>query len=188
VGVTLGQYRWLRSRYRQKRYYQFNSETCFMDRTTGNTASTGFDTAHTTRDEIRSVLVHSISWSAVFAGVAIAFAAQLLLNMLGLSIGAATVNVAAGSTPQASTFSTGAGIWWAIASIASAGAGGYAAGRLSGRQDASTTAWHGLTSWAVSTLLPWSCLGRVDIEPRFTYAIRKNKSECAWRCEKQIVN
>jgi hypothetical protein len=100
-----------------------------------------------------TVLLNNVSWSAVFAGVAIALISQLLLNMLGVGIGIGQLDVNANNNPTAGGLSIGAGIWWAISGIIAAGLGGYAAGRLSGVPEPSTTAWHGLTSWAVTTLI-----------------------------------
>ena len=107
----------------------------------------------TPEEDARTVLVNAVSWSAVFAGVAVSLVAQLLLNMLGVGIGAGSVDVAGGDSPTANSFSIGAGVWWAVCGIIAAAAGGYTAGRLSGRPDASTAAWHGLTSWAFTTLV-----------------------------------
>jgi hypothetical protein len=45
---------------------------------------------------------------AVFAGVAVALATQLLLNLLGISVGAATLNPVEGGSPSATSLSIGA--------------------------------------------------------------------------------
>ena len=58
-----------------------------------------------------------------------------------------------GDNPAASSFSMGAGIWWALSGILAAFVGGYVASRLSGQPKASTGAWHGLTVWAATTLV-----------------------------------
>jgi hypothetical protein len=89
-----------------------------------------------------------ISWGAVFAGVVVALATQLLLNLLGIGIGAATLNPGAGDSPSATSLSIGAGIWFALSSILAALAGGYAAGKLAGVPNETTGSWHGLTTWA----------------------------------------
>jgi hypothetical protein len=73
--------------------------------------------------------------------------------MIGVGIGAATLDPATGDNPEASTFSIGAAIWWTLSGIIAAFAGGYAAGRLAGKPKESTAGWHGLTSWALTTLL-----------------------------------
>jgi hypothetical protein len=104
-------------------------------------------------EDARTILINEISWSAVFAGIVIALTAQLLLNLLGVGVGLATVDPLAGNSPDAKTFSIGAGIWWALSGIIAALIGGYAAGRLSGRPKESTTGWHGLITWAGTTLV-----------------------------------
>jgi hypothetical protein len=106
----------------------------------------------TPEEDVRTVFIHRIAWGAVFAGVAISMVTQLLLNLLGLGFGAGLVDPQTADASSAGNFSIGAGLWWAISGIIAAGAGGYAAGRLSGRPEPTTTAWHGLTAWAFTTL------------------------------------
>ena len=55
--------------------------------------------------------------------------------------------------PSGSTFSIAAGIWWALSGILAALTGGYTAGRLAGKPTETSGPWHGLTAWAVTTLL-----------------------------------
>ncbi len=109
----------------------------------------------TPADDMRTILLNRVSWSAVLAGVVVALVTQLILNLLGIGLGAATIDPAAGAAenPSATSFSIGAGIWWAVSGIIAAAAGGYTAGRLAGRPKESTAGWHGLTSWAFTTLL-----------------------------------
>jgi hypothetical protein len=107
----------------------------------------------TPAEEFRTVMINRISWGAVLAGAVVALVAQLLLNMLGVGVGAATLDPAAGNSPAASSLSMGAAIWFAVAGILAALAGGYTAGRLAGAAKESTASWHGLTAWAVSTLV-----------------------------------
>ena len=96
---------------------------------------------------------------AVLAGVAVALAVQLILNLLGVGLGAASFGPAVNDNPSASTFSIGAGIWWSVSGILAALAGGYTAGRLAGQPKESSGAWHGFTAWAVTTLLIFYLLG-----------------------------
>jgi hypothetical protein len=107
----------------------------------------------TPAEDARTVLLNEVSWAAVFAGVVVALVAQLLLNMLGLGIGVATLDPGTGDNPSASALSIGAGLWWTLAGVLASLAGGYAAGRLSGRPKEATAAWHGLTAWAFTTLV-----------------------------------
>ncbi|MET0529813.1 MAG: PhnA-like protein [Microvirga sp.] len=107
----------------------------------------------TPAEDARTILINKISWGAVLAGVAVSLVAQLVLNMIGIGIGASTLDPMTGDNPAASSFSIGAGIWWALSGILAAFVGGYVASRLSGRPKASTGAWHGLTAWAATTLV-----------------------------------
>jgi hypothetical protein len=110
-------------------------------------------------EDMRTILINRVSWGAVLAGVAVALALQLILNLLGIGLGAASFDPAASDNPSASTFSIGAGIWWAVSGILAALAGGYTAGRLAGQPKESSGAWHGLTTWALTTLLVFYLLG-----------------------------
>ena len=107
----------------------------------------------TPAEDQRTILLNEIAWGAVLAGVVVALVIQLLLNMLGLGIGIATLDPGTGDNPTASSLSIGAGIWWTLSGILASLAGGYAAGRLSGKPKETTAAWHGLTAWAFTTLV-----------------------------------
>ncbi len=108
----------------------------------------------TPAEDIRTIAINNASWGAILAGVALSLIAQVLLNMVGIGIGAGVVDPSTGGdAPAASSFSIGAGLWWTASGIVAAFIGGCAAGRLSGKPDVSTAAWHGLTTWAVTTLL-----------------------------------
>jgi hypothetical protein len=112
-------------------------------------------TPSTPADDMRTILLNRVSWSAVLAGVVVSLVTQLILNLLGIGLGASTLDPAGGASdnPSATAFSIGAGLWWAISGIIAAAVGGYAAGRLAGRPQESTAGWHGLTSWAFTTLV-----------------------------------
>lgn len=107
----------------------------------------------TPAEDMRTIMLNRISWGAVLAGVVAALVTQLILNMLGIGIGIATLDPATGDTPQASAFSIAAGIWWTLSGIIASFAGGYLAGRLSGRPKESTAGFHGLVAWAATTLV-----------------------------------
>ena len=108
--------------------------------------------AVTPAEDARSVMINQVSWGAIFAGAVIAVSAQVVLNMVGVGVGAATLDPSTGDNPTAGAFGIGAGIWFAISTILAALLGGVAAGRLSGKPKPSTAGWHGLTAWAVSTI------------------------------------
>ena len=112
----------------------------------GNGGPTASEDAHT-------ILSHRVSWGAIFAGVVVGLVVQVLLTMLGVGIGVATLDPGTGDNPSASTFSIVTGIWYVLSGILAAFAGGYIAARMSGKTVATTGALHGLTSWAFTTLL-----------------------------------
>ena len=107
----------------------------------------------TPAEDARTILINKVSWGAVLAGVVVALVTQLVLNLLGIGIGAATLDPGTGDNPSAASFSIGAGLWFALSGILAALAGGYAAGRLAGKPKESTAGWHGLTTWALTTLV-----------------------------------
>ncbi len=94
-----------------------------------------------------------ISWAAIFGGVIMVVVIQLLLSMLGAGIGLGTVNVSAGSTPDASSFGIGAGVWWVVSSCLALLLGGYIAAWFAGIQTRFDGVLHGLVTWGIATLL-----------------------------------
>lgn len=117
------------------------------DQTLYTTSTTGVH-APVMRDSVTN-----ISWGGVFAGVAIALSLHLLLNLLGLAIGAGVIDPAQNDTPTAASLSTGSVIWMIASGIIAAFVGAYVASRMSGRVVRSTGALHGLTTWSVTTLV-----------------------------------
>ena len=61
----------------------------------------------TPAEDARTIMLNRVSWGAVLAGVVVALVTQLILNLLGIGIGAATLDPAAGlaENPSASSFS-----------------------------------------------------------------------------------
>ena len=68
-------------------------------------------------------------------------------------IGLGTVNTNAGSTPDASSFGIGAGVWWVVSSVVALGFGGYVAAWLAGIELRWDGLLHGLVTWGIATLL-----------------------------------
>lgn len=97
-------------------------------------------------------VVKRVSWGAILAGVVITLVTQLLLSILGLGIGASTINPATEQNPMTG-FGTGAGIWFAVTTLISLFAGGWVAGRLAGIPRAIDSLLHGLLTWGLATLL-----------------------------------
>ena len=94
-----------------------------------------------------------IAWGAIFGGVVLVVAVQLLLSILGAGIGASTVNVNAGSTPAAASMGIGAGIWWIVSSLIALAFGGYVSAWLAGVELRWDGMLHGLITWGIATLL-----------------------------------
>ena len=114
----------------------------------------GFERAQATvSEDAHTLLLNQVSWGAIFAGVVVALVVQVLLTMLGVGIGIATLDPGTGDNPAASTFSVATGLWYVVSGILAAFAGGYIAARMSGKTAATTGALHGLTTWAFTTLL-----------------------------------
>ncbi len=100
-----------------------------------------------------SASLNKISWSAVLAGVAVALSTQILLTLLGLGMGTAVVDPAASDNPGAAALSIGSGLWFVASGVIASFIGGYIASYLSALVKRSTGGYHGLTSWAVTTLV-----------------------------------
>jgi DNA-binding transcriptional regulator YdaS (Cro superfamily) len=98
-----------------------------------------------------------ISWAAVLAGVTVALVSQLLLGVLGVAIGASTIDPLQEANPTAG-LGTGAGIWFALSGLISLFAGGWTAGRLAGIPCITDSTLHGVLTWGLSTLLTFYLL------------------------------
>jgi hypothetical protein len=101
---------------------------------------------------VPSPVLRGVSWSAIFAGVTAAIAVQLLLNLLGVGVGAATINPQQGQQPGQG-LAIGAAIWFALSSIISLFVGGWIAGRLAGVPNRRDGALHGFVTWALASLV-----------------------------------
>jgi hypothetical protein len=107
----------------------------------------------TAQEDAHAILINKVSWGAIFAGVVVGLVVQVLLTMLGVGIGVATLDPGTGDNPEVSTFSIVSGIWYVLSGIIAAYTGGYIAARMSGKTVATSGALHGLTTWAFTTLL-----------------------------------
>ena len=97
--------------------------------------------------------VKQISWGAIFAGVVIAIAVQVVLGILGTGIGLTMVDPVEGTTPGATGFGIGAGLYWLITTVIALGAGGYCAARVAGVHERFDALVHGLVVWGVTLVL-----------------------------------
>jgi len=119
-----------------------------------NEPTIGSPASEIVSDEWHTYLFNRASWGAIVAGVVAALVIQLLLNLLGIGVGAASLGAANPvDNPDASTFSIGAGIWWTLSGIIASFCGGVVAGRLCGAAKVNTARWHGFVAWCVTTLV-----------------------------------
>lgn len=91
-----------------------------------------------------------ISLEAIVAGSLIAITVGFMLNVLGVAVGATTLDpMSPGETPGAGTITLAAGVWLLLTSLVGLAVGGYTAARLSGNVDRADSALHGLSVWAL---------------------------------------
>ncbi|ASW74683.1 hypothetical protein CJF12_10570 [Chryseobacterium piperi] len=109
-------------------------------------------TIKTTNDRSFMEIVNRLSWTSIFAGVIIAVAVQLLLNLLGLAIGLGSINPLEEAKPF-SGLGTGALIWWIVTMLISLFCGGWVAGWFSNQVNKTDLALHGLITWCLLTIL-----------------------------------
>lgn len=104
-------------------------------------------------DPIRHPLHTLISWPAVIAGAIVAVAVGAMLNLLGVALGASTVNPYDFRGADTAGFTAAAGMWMALANALALFVGGAVATRAAKYADHHRGALHGLAVWALSFLL-----------------------------------
>jgi hypothetical protein len=120
-----------------------------------------FDQAPVTARQIAVDAPRSgVVWAPIFAGAIAALATSIILISIGSGLGFAAASPWPGSTPSATSFAVGVGVWLIVTQWLSAALGGFLTGRL-------RTAWtgihtkevvfrdtaHGLLAWAVATTI-----------------------------------
>lgn len=113
--------------------------------------------AHVTQTPAATPAFKRFSWGAILAGVAVAVVVHLLLSILGLAIGVSTIDPLEETSPLAG-IGTGTAIYTLVVSIIALFAGGFTAGSLSPAQDRRDRTLHGLTTWAVVTIVTFALL------------------------------
>jgi hypothetical protein len=103
--------------------------------------------------DTHTVQLNQASWGAIFAGAVTALVTQVIVNLVGVGVGLASVGTATADNPSAATVSLGAGLWFVASGIVASLAGGLIAGRLSGKPLPGAAGLHGLVSWALTTLV-----------------------------------
>jgi hypothetical protein len=94
-----------------------------------------------------------ISWGAIFAGLFVVVAVQILLNMLGAGIGLSIVDPQSNDNGTPGTWGIAAGLWWVVSNLVALFIGGHVAARLAGSWRVHDAALHGVIVWAATLLL-----------------------------------
>lgn len=93
-----------------------------------------------------------VSWAAVFAGVVITLVIQALLTLLGIGIGAATVEPLQQANPGKG-LGVGAAIWFLVTTLIAVYVGAMVAAKMSGAARKSDRRLHGLLTWGTSAII-----------------------------------
>jgi len=100
-----------------------------------------------------------VSWPAVFAGALAAAILSLVLFMLGTGLGLSSISVWSGKGADGETIGWSTLAWLVLTQLASAGVGGYMAGRLRTKWQGLHTdevyfrdTAHGFLAWALATI------------------------------------
>lgn len=86
-----------------------------------------------------------VSWRAIFAGIAVALAVEVLLTLLGFAVGLTAFEPTRGALRG---ISWGLGLWLILTAIASVFAGAYFGARIAGDPWRGDGVAHGLMVWA----------------------------------------
>ena len=97
-------------------------------------------------------LTGSLSWSGIIAGVFAAIALQLLFNLLGIGVGASSIDPAQGQQPGQG-MAIGALIWFVLSWILSLAVGAWVACQFSPYADRRAGAIQGFLVWSVSSIM-----------------------------------
>ncbi len=99
---------------------------------------------------VREQLYH-VSWGAIFLGLVIAVGIQILLGLLGISIG---LNAFEPADPNsASAWGLGTSLYVIATQIVSLLLGGFMVARLSPARTDQSAVMHGASIWALSTII-----------------------------------
>src|SRR5687768_151042 len=92
-----------------------------------------------------------IQWGAIVAGLAVGLAVQMLFTLLGLAIGAWSIDLREAEPTGGIPLATG--LWTGMSMLMSAFVGGFAASRLSGAYSRTEGLYHGAVLWGVTSVV-----------------------------------
>lgn len=110
------------------------------------------DTHDRDHDGVHHARFPAIHWGAIFAGIVVGLAVQLVLAVLGLAAGLSAVDMreANAGVDNAGTW---AAVWHGFSMLTAAFVGGYVAARMSGLLRKTDGLLHGFVAWGATTLL-----------------------------------
>jgi hypothetical protein len=97
-------------------------------------------------------LMRRVSWGAIFAGLLVTVVIQMMLTLLGIGIGAASIDPLREQNPGQG-LAIGSAIWLIASALIAVFIGSCIAGRLSGGPRASDGLLHGVVTWSAATML-----------------------------------
>jgi hypothetical protein len=92
-----------------------------------------------------------LKWGGIFAGLSVGIAVQIVFTMLGLAIGAWSIDFR--HSQPASGIPLATGLWAAVSMLISAFIGGYVASRSSGASIRTAGLYHGAVVWGVTSIV-----------------------------------
>lgn len=111
------------------------------------------NTVHQQNVVVRSPYFPAINWGAIFAGIIVGLATQLVLALLGFAAGLSAVDMTEGGAALSGNAPLYAGAWQGISMLIAAFVGGYVAARMSGLHRKTDGMLHGFVTWSATTLL-----------------------------------
>jgi hypothetical protein len=93
----------------------------------------------------------NLRWSAVFAGLAVGIAANLVLLLVGAAIGLAVFSAGAQTDEQGLVMAVS--VWDTVSMVIAAVLGGYVAARASGMRRTPDGIMHGVLAWSAAMLI-----------------------------------
>lgn len=98
------------------------------------------------------ISIRKISWPAIFAGVVVAIAVHIALNVLGLGIGLGAIDIMSSGQPMQG-LGIGTLIWYVLSVLISLFIGGWVSSRLSGIATTDSSMLHGVLTWGLFTIV-----------------------------------
>ncbi|HBA83881.1 MAG TPA: hypothetical protein DCZ95_07300 [Verrucomicrobia bacterium] len=122
--------------------------------------------SNTTEYEIVTSECRPLSWGAIFAGVAVAMVIYMMLTLLGIGIGASTLDIQEGDVPSGKALGIGTVIWAFASALIALFTGSWVTGRFTYLYDhAMARALHGVVVWSlvylISALIVTTTAGKI---------------------------